>query len=55
MTIYPSKCDQAPFLRKLHYNFLFIDRTLACIARRMLLRDQQGRNYVAPAIIFAQE
>jgi hypothetical protein len=53
MTTYPSKRDQGSLLCKLGYKFLLIDRT--CITRRMLLRDQQGRNYVAPALIFAQE
>jgi len=53
MTIYPSKYDQGPLLCKSHYEFFLIDRT--CITRRMLLRDQQGRDYVAPALIFSQE
>src|SRR6266849_5710247 len=53
MTIYPSQYDQGAPLRKLHHKFLFIYRTY--ITRRMLLRDQQGRNYVAPAHIFTEK
>src|ERR1700755_1528576 len=53
MTTYPSKCDQGPSLRKLRHKLLLIDH--ACITRRMLLRNQQGRNYIAPSIISTKQ
>jgi len=53
MTTYPSKSDQGALLRKLHHKLLLIHR--ACITRRMLLRDQQGGNYKAPTLIFAEK
>ena len=53
MTTYPSECDQRALLRKLHHKLFLIHR--ARITRRMLLRDQQGRNHKASVVVFAEK
>ena len=53
MKTYPSECEQKALLRKLHHEVFFVD--LKQITRRMLLRYQQGRNYIVPALVFAEK
>lgn len=53
MGVYPSECNEGPFLRKFKYELFLFHR--ACITRRSLLRDQQRRHYVFISLHLPQQ